>query len=657
MPSTGTHDITIEDASAATPIYGYMLAQKRNGASGLLLRDFRSLAPRTLSEGQISEAQFDPAVEYIWTQTDWSLGLGGINERDAPNKLGSGYKVDTSQPGRIILARDLVSAGTLDFAATSHRPTGFAIVGTEVWAFIGRDVYSLTFATNAWVRGTVPEAAAKIYRNGVNFEGNTFAPGWVQSTNVADTYIYKADADANWTLSTLANSDVKYMAVAGGLMYGANWSDGVNLVRTSADPTNAGAWSTAYTVGGADVEITALIPNGNVMLICKPDGIYTIHADGTVVNEMPGLTSADLHPDNCKGAYNWNGIILMPVGLGGVKQLQSGVLSHVHFNDYAPRDTQLHGRVVAISGNHEELYIMVLEADNTRYHVLKALWVEVNGGADWAWHHVARQAYTTGTDDDHNALFAEGVPSGTTIHRRVWAGISSTGSTLGPFYIPSEGDTDDVYTNDDDGEAQTSAFDAGMPMVAKHFSTLYCETDNLGAGANDHNIQVRYRLEGVGGTRAGSGTAGWTLLGTLTQDQQTLTFGVEVTGRLLELLFLPIQGTTTTTTPELHKFSLRCQLRPATLKTIPLVLDIIPNTILRNGLPDRETQAALVQLRTWAEGAAEVVVRVPNTADPTAARSFSCVFLKGFYEEEIIGEEWLRAAEVRVRALLAEVST
>ena len=432
MPSVWTHDLTLEDASAATPIFGYMLAKRRNGASGLTLRDFRSIAPRYLAEAQLTEAAFDPAVEYIWTQTDWSLGLGGLNERDHPNKLGSGFKVDASEPGKLKLARDMVSAGTLDFAATAHRPTGFAIVGTEVWAFIGRDVYSLTFATNAWVRGTVPEAAAKIYRNGVHFEGNTYAPGWVQSTNVADTYIYKADADPNWTLSTLSNSDVKYMAVAGGLMYGGNWSDGVNLVRTSADPTNTGAWSTSYTVGGTDSEITALVPNGNVMLICKTDGIYTIHADGTVVNETPAFADADQHPDNFKGAYNWNEIILLPLGQGGMKELRGAMSVDVRLNDYAPRDTQLHGRVVAIAGNPEELYVMVLESVNTRYHILKALWVEVGGGADWAWHHVARQAYTTGTDDDHNALMAEGIPSGTTIHRRVWAGISSTGSTLGP---------------------------------------------------------------------------------------------------------------------------------------------------------------------------------------------------------------------------------
>ena len=655
MPSTYTHSFTVEDASAGTPIYGYMAARGRNGSNRFVIKDFRGIAPRVLSDDELTEAQFDPLVEGLFTQTDWSGGMGAFNARLHPGKISSGYKVDTSDPGKIKLARDFVSAGTLDFAATAHRPTGYAIVGTEVWAFIGRNPYSLTFATNAWVQGTVPEAAAKIYRNGVSYKTNIFAPGWVQATNAADTYIYKADADANWILSTLANSDVKYMAVAGGLMYGGNWSDGVNLVRTAVDPTNAGGWSGSYTVGGTDSDITALVPYGDVCLICKADGIYVIQADGTVKNLTPEFEDADQHPDNFKGAYNWYGRIILPLGNGRLWELRDGLFSDISLRRYMPRDTHLHGRVVAVNGTPEELYVMVLETDNTRYHIMKANRTEVNRRGEYAWHHVARQAYTTATDDDHNALLAEGIPSGTVLHNRVWAGISSTGSTLGPFYIPMTSDTNDRYDGDDDAEAMITGIDVGFARTNKHFSTIDFETDNLGAGVNDHSIQVWYRLNTIGGSRAGGGTAGWTSLGTLTSDRQTLTFAVETTGAILDLLVLPIQGTTTTTTPEMLKLTLRYQLRPGDLKTIPLAISFVDGQMQLNGIPDYRVAESLVQLRTWNEGANEVVIRVPDFADKTASRAFTVVVLPGTFVEEVVASEHHRFPEVRVRALLAEV--
>lgn len=656
MPSVFTHDLVLEDASAGTPIYGYMLAKARNGAPRSSIRSFRSIAPRVLSDAELSESQFDQLVEGLFTQSDWSGGMGAFDARLHPGKLASGYKIDASDPGKLKLARDLVSAGTLDFAATAHRPTGYAIVGTEVWAFVGREVYSLTFATNAWVQGTTPEAAAKIYRNGVSFEGNTFAPAWVQATNVADTYIYKADADANWTLATLSGTtDVKYMAVAGSIMYGGNWSDGVHYVRTSTDPTNTGAWSGAYAVGGADSAITALVPNGDTMLVCKTDGIYVLQADGTVKNMAPEFENADEHPDNFKGAYNWFGRILLPLGNGDLWELRDGVFSDISLKRYMPRDTHLHGRVVAISGTPREVYIMVLESGNTRYHVLKAVLADITERGEYTWHHVARQAYTTGTDDDHNTLFADGIPSGSVIHNRIWMGLSSTGSTLGPFYIPGPNDTNDAYTNDDDAEALIAAFDAGFPRVTKRYSSVDFETDNLGSAGTAHNIQAYYRLTTIGGSRAGNGTGGWTSLGTLTSDRQTLTFAAETTGAIIEFLFVFIQGTTTTTSPELLKLTLRFQLRPADLKTMPLLLSFVDGQAQNNGKRDNLVRESLVQLRTWATGANEVVVRMKDSADLTATRSFTMVFLQGQFSEDVVLAEYRRFPDVLVKALVAEV--
>ena len=664
MPSVWSHDLTIEDAGSATPIFGYMLAKNKNGAGKLVIKDARTIAPRFLTTDQLTESQFPPDIELVWTQTDWTKGLGGIRDADHPGYLGSGFKVDTSQPGKIVLARNLVGT-TLNTAPDAYAVSGFAIVGTEVAAFSQRDVYNWNYGTTSWDILTEPEAAVKFYRNGVVYEGNTYAPAW-DTNNAAATYIYKADADAQWTLSTLSQA-FKYMVVvqgAGGpiLVGGNQGGTSTHVIRRSVDGTNTGSWDAISEVGGPDAAITGLLADVDVLLVLKTNGIWSEQPDGSFKNLTPQV---DAHPDNFKGAITWNGHVLLPLGGGGLMELVGNELRPIGLSveGAGSRETQLHGRVVEMAGNSTELYIMVHESGQSRYHILKGVERDPGGRLGFYWSHIARQAYTTGTDDDRNALFAESVPSGTTVHRRLLVGINSSGSNLSPYYIPASTDVGDVYNPGDDGEAMTVIWDKGMPRVPAHLSTIALETDNLGSGANDHYFEVLYRINGIGGARAGNGVTGWTYVtGTqstsrLSTDQPTLTFAREITGRLVELLFIFYQGTTTTTTPELHKFTLVAQIRPSSLKTIPLSLTFTDGQMMVNGTEDGRVAASLVQLRTWSEGAAEVVVTLPNTADLTATRTFSCVFLPGYHREETVIQEGGRFPEVVTFDLLAEVST
>ena len=619
-PSLKQYSITIEDASSGSPKIGLMLKIP------LAIKDIETPVPRTLT----------------WTQEDWRGGLGGRIPRLDAKRYASAVKIDASEEGVLQLARDLI-ASTDDSAPTAYKPGGFAIVGTEVWSFQERDVYSLTYATNQWVKGTAPQAVAVVYRNGVEFGGNTYVPAWLTADDSAGTYIYKADADANWTLSTLATKTFKYFAKtrnADGdeVLIGAN-AGGANAHRiySTTDPTNAGSWTLLATIGNSDSAITGLIADGNTVLVLKTNGVWAYYSDGSVENLTTNY-EAQADPDNFRGALNWNGHLLLPMGSGGLHELVGGEEFDVSMKTrYAPDQTNLHGRVMAISGDTTHLFILVLDTTNTKYHLLMATWDNFEGVDDYRWHHIGSVSYTTSTVPNHAALFAEGIPSGSTLHHRIWVGIESGGSNVVPsFYpLPDPDDTNLVFTNDDDGEWVSEAWDANPEQEPTLESKIEFTTAGLGAGVNDHYVEVKYRVDGG----AWAYVTGVQATSTLTTSPQTLTFGSEVTGKTLELQFLFFQGTTTTTSPKIKKFVVTVVLRPVPLKQVDVEAIIAHGMILRNGSRGKSgllnTGAdGLAQLVSWNGAAPEVTLRYP---DGTASgASLNAVFQPGsFHQQEL----------------------
>ena len=654
MPTTRTHDITIEDASAGTPKVGLMLA-RQNGQRRFGIKDYETIAPRLLTTQELDAAQLPPQVELTWFQEDWRAGLGGRNHRLDPKKYALGYKIDATVEGQIQLARDLIVT-TDDAAPTAYKPSGFAISGTGVWSFQERDVYLLTYATNQWVKKTQPQNVAVVYRNGVNFNGNTYVPAWLVADETAGTYIYKADANAQWTLSTVATGKTfKYFcrgrtAAGTEVLIGGNaGSTNKHKIYSSSDPTNTGSWSLLATIGGSDSEITGLISDGATVLVLKTNGIWAYYADGGVENITPEFESmAD--PDNFRGAFNWNGHMLLPLGSGGMSELSGGKLYDVSLKNYAPDQTTLQGRVLAITGDTTNLFVLVLDTTNTKYHLLMATWDEFQGKQDFCWHHVGAVTYTTSTVANHAALFAEGIPSGTTLHHRIWVGIESGGSNSVPsFYpLPDPNDANLVFTNDDDGYLNTVAWDANLAKVNKLYNSIDFTTLNLDDGANDHYIEVKYRLNGTGSWSYITGVQATSTLN-YSDGVQTLTFGDEVVAKKLELQFLFFQGTTTTTSPILKDFTVRAALRPTAILSYPIQAYLADNQMLLNGARGGKPKVDLAQLKAWNTGAAEVTLTLPD------ASTQDVVFLPGMMTVQELAVVHLRRTEYLVTFLLGAV--
>ena len=258
MPTAGvTHDITISDAGG-TNSRGFMLARQR-GKRGWNSQDSQTISPRILSMGEVTHSELPPELELIWFQEDWSLGVGGINDRLDPKRLAFSNKIDTSVPGVLKPAREAtLTAIKSGDTPNNYRPTGFGVIpmitaasliNYDLWLFLGRDVYQWDASEDEWDIKTEPLNADVQYRNAVIFGTTAVAPSWYVGSDITDCaapYMYKGATDTNWTSSTITAGRFKYMTVgrnsAGNeILWGANHifktARTVNETFTDADTT------------------------------------------------------------------------------------------------------------------------------------------------------------------------------------------------------------------------------------------------------------------------------------------------------------------------------------------------------------------------------------------------------------------------------------
>ena len=226
MPRAGiTHDITIRSYDRTTH-RGFMLTRDRSGSRAFRRRDAQTIRPRILSMGELTHAELPPELELTWFQEDWSLGIGGINDRLDPKKLAIAHKMEGSVAGVLRSAREPnLSAIKSGDTPNNYRPSGFAVVpmttaaasiNFDLWLFLGRDVYLWNTSTDKWDLKTEPLNADVYYKNALIFGTYAVAPGGYAGTDLTDSgapYIYKAAADTNWTSSTITAGRFRYMAV------------------------------------------------------------------------------------------------------------------------------------------------------------------------------------------------------------------------------------------------------------------------------------------------------------------------------------------------------------------------------------------------------------------------------------------------------------
>ena len=420
-----------------------------------------------------------------------------------------------------------------------------------------------------------------------------------------------------------------------------------HVIRSSADPSNSGSWSSATAIGDQNAPITGLLvdEDTDTLLIAKTDGLWQqfyepLEDGGRLFLRNLTIQFRDQnHPNNFLGLYSWNKRVLLPLGGGGLMEysVSSGEARDISFRLTADELTELHGRVLAITSNSETVYIALKDASVETIYILAGNLVTVEGNTDWSWAKVTEISAATDQTftDNRTTLWYDSVFDD---HSRVWLGYTESGASATPKFLPVRtGDKSDTYTTS--GEAVFLRYDANLPNVSKHFSRMEVESKNLGAGGRQWTFS--YRLDGETTYTA------WNAV--TVSPIQTLEFPTGVSGKIIQIKAEPSQTSASATPPELVSIRLISQIHPDPTKVYPVSLYLADHQSLLNGAEGGRVKGDLAQLETWNAGASDVTLHTPD------GESKSVIFMPGSMTKQESYKETGRRSEFRVNFLLAEV--
>ena len=420
-----------------------------------------------------------------------------------------------------------------------------------------------------------------------------------------------------------------------------------HVIRSSADPSNSGSWSSATAIGDQNAPITGLLvdEDTDTLLIAKTDGLWQQYYEPLEDGGRLFLRNLTIqfrdqnHPNNFLGLYSWNKRVLLPLGGGGLMEysVSSGEARDISFRLTADELTELHGRVLAITSNSETVYIALKDASVETIYILAGNLVTVEGNTDWSWAKVTEISAATDQTftDNRTTLWYDSVFDD---HSRVWLGYTESGASATPKFLPVRtGDKSDTYTTS--GEAVFLRYDANLPRVSKHFSRMEVESKNLGAGGRQWTFS--YRLDGETTYTA------WNAV--TVSPIQTLEFPTGVSGKIIQIKAEPSQTSASATPPELVSIRLISQIHPDPTKVYPVSLYLADHQSLLNGAEGGRVKGDLAQLETWNAGASDVTLHTPD------GESKSVIFMPGSMTKQESYKETGRRSEFRVNFLLAEV--
>lgn len=295
---------------------------------------------------------------------------------------------------------DNVSATTADYSAVA---TSVAVVdgtvfsATPFYARWGNEVISVTtVAANTLtvvVRGQLGSTAA----------------AHLSGTSITE-------------LATVTGA--KYMSNIGGSQF---WiSDSNNTLRDSDNPINNGTpFSSAYTVGSDDWDITGLVDHEDTVFVRKEDQVYYL----SVADVLPLLPIAsEASTTYTYGLYAWGDCLYIPSGVNSLYEydISTGTVTTISPVRYCPGDANYDENITAITNDESYLYICM--NNGTGIRILSGRWENVDGDTDWWWHPL----YTKTSNNVTSMLISSNSGS-----KRLYAGTDTYTDGIYPFIVPT----------------------------------------------------------------------------------------------------------------------------------------------------------------------------------------------------------------------------
>lgn len=389
---------------------------------------------------------------------------------------------------------------------------------------------------------------------------------WLVAMGNATAYRYTTDITASpvsWTTSNLGAGGnaqyADYWAVGpkgSGSNGGTLWKAvKPNLVYASSNPKNGGAWTSAYTVGGSESNITGLAVIEDRLIVAKTDGLYWIQPDGTVqlLVDMSGAVDAN----NGSAIAGWGGYMFLNWAQG-LYQLSGRNLLNVgeitgSFRDVGPNANNqesgdVRGRVTALLGAPTRLYA-ALTNESGNYSISRYNG-DTRAGFGWNPGFLYLGA---------NACSALGWEVPSSGNPRLYFGY---GSGVRYVVMPRSGDNplnDSACSYAASGSLELAEFE-GAPFRAMAKAMLYLGVDAERLSSGARYVDVAYKIDD-------DGDDAWQTLGRYqTSGLNKVYYSTIASGRRIKLQ-LTLGTTGSTNTPRVRSVEHHYEFRPARRKS------------------------------------------------------------------------------------------
>lgn len=358
----------------------------------------------------------------------------------------------------------------------------------------------------------------------------------------------------------------------------------------AADPTNAANWTAGDPLGEASQSITRLfVTAGGAVVAVKPDGCYTLEADGTVRRLWPFFTFA---PDssNGKGLGHWLDDVWLPFRQGFYR-ISAGLQLDAEKDPAVlmpGNDAPVRGRITACAGHDtHRLYCGIYNGTDSYLVQL------VRYGGEYRWHGALSGAYA---NKRITAMWKStvGASSG---WARVYLGFSD--GTLDWFQAPNDFNpaADSGYT------FTTTNGSVYLPTADFTFASEYkalraVTVESLNASATNY-AQLSYK-EASDGTYTAFGTS------FTSAPRQYASFADNASGVLTDFL-VTLVSTSTASCPQITGLAVHHQVRPALYQLYECWVLADDGLLNHYGVPLRYGRARIRTLVRQAAGSADTV--------------------------------------------------
>ncbi len=393
--------------------------------------------------------------------------------------------------------------------------------------------------------------------------------------NTAAKYYYMNTSES-FTQSTLGDGYAYWMSAVGDVVYKVVQAKELKTA-VGNDPTNAGSWSTATSVGASAENITfQVLDQAGTPVIMKEDMPYYIDSDGNVQRLITSLIS-EKASDSGKNAIVYKGAVYIPCGAQGLYEYSStGVTTDISPAKYITNSANFDGQIQALAADSQYLYAFL--DNSTKTEILAGRRETISGSTTWVWHPIAEVTITG----------VEFAGASTEYARRVWFLSTSSGDNV--FYVPypqAYGNitADSSYSFQTGGNIVTSWLHAGFKADKKAFYKITLTMSDTTA-----NIYWEAHYQKLG-------DSGWTDIGDFKTSPTTEKYlpvdgsANEPESTMMRFKFVPVTNSTSST-PVLLGYDVRAVWYPKQREIILLQVKMADNLILHDDLPE-ETQTQL----------------------------------------------------------------